>query len=175
MPYGKYKQSSLFGSYDVRDLKGKVAWVTGAGTGIGEAAAIALAREGVTTILTGRRKEPLQSVAERITAAGGKACVQVGDLTRCAAVAKIASCIQSEFSRLDILVNNAGVNIPDRSWQRLKPEGIDILISGNLASAFYVVQAVLPMMRAQKDGLMIHTSSWAGRNIGPVSGPTYTA
>lgn len=159
----------------MRDLKGKVAWVTGAGTGIGEAAAIALAQEGVTTVLTGRRKEPLEGVAKRITASGGKALVRAGDLTSSAVVGKIAAGIQSELSRLDILINNAGVNIPDRSWQRLQPEGIDTLIKGNLASAFYVVQAVLPMMRAQKDGLMIHTSSWAGRNIGPVSGPTYTA
>lgn len=159
----------------MRDLKGKVAWVTGAGTGIGKAAAIALAREGVTAVLTGRRKEPLEGVVKQIAAFGGKAHARPGDLTSSAVVAKIAADIQSKFSRLDILVNNAGVNIPDRSWQRLKTEGIDTLIKGNLASAFYVVQAVLPMMRAQKDGLMIHTSSWAGRNIGLVSGPTYTA
>ncbi|MGE5513653.1 MAG: SDR family oxidoreductase [Bacteroidota bacterium] len=159
----------------MRDLKGKVAWVTGAGTGIGEAAAIALAREGVTTILTGRRKELLEGVAKQITDAGGQARVRAGDLTNSSAVGKIAAGIQSEFSRLDILVNNAGVNIPDRTWQRLKPDGIDTLISGNLASAFYVVQAVLPMMRAQKDGLMIHTASWAGRFIGTFAGPTYIA
>jgi NADP-dependent 3-hydroxy acid dehydrogenase YdfG len=159
----------------VRDLKGKVAWVTGAGTGIGEAAAIALAREGAVTVLTGRRKEPLQSVEQRITGAGGIAHVRQGDLTEAAVVAEIAGGIRSELSRLDIVVNNAGVNIPGRNWQRLTPEGIDALIKGNLASAFYVVQAVLPTMRAQKDGLFIHTASWAGRNIGPVSGPTYTA
>jgi NADP-dependent 3-hydroxy acid dehydrogenase YdfG len=169
------KQSRRLGSFDVRDLKGKVAWVTGAGTGIGEAAAIALAREGVTTILTGRRKELLEGVAKQITDAGGQARVRAGDLTNSSAVGKIAAGIQSEFSRLDILVNNAGVNIPDRTWQRLKPDGIDTLISGNLASAFYVVQAVLPMMRAQKDGLMIHTASWAGRFIGTFAGPTYIA
>jgi NADP-dependent 3-hydroxy acid dehydrogenase YdfG len=169
------KQSRRLGSFDVRDLKGKVAWVTGAGTGIGEAAAIALAREGVTTILTGRRTELLEGVAKQITDAGGQARVRAGDLTNASAVGKIAAGIQSEFSRLDILVNNAGVNIPDRTWQRLKPDGIDTLISGNLASAFYVVQAVLPMMRAQKDGLMIHTASWAGRFIGTFAGPTYIA
>ena len=62
-------------------LDGKVAWVTGAGTGIGEAAAIALAREGATVVLTGRRKEPLQAVADKIAKAGGKASVQPVDLT----------------------------------------------------------------------------------------------
>jgi NADP-dependent 3-hydroxy acid dehydrogenase YdfG len=159
----------------VRDLKGAIAWVTGAGTGIGEAAALALANEGATTILTGRRKEPLESVAKTIMAAGGKAVVKAGDLTSAATVNKIAASIQSEFKRLDIVVNNAGVNIPDRNWQRLKPEGIDALIAGNLSSAFYVVQAVLPIMRAQKDGVLIHTASWAGRHVGPVPGPTYIA
>lgn len=169
------KPSERLESRDVRDLSGKVAWVTGAGTGIGEAAAIALAREGVTTVLTGRRREPLEAVAKRIAEAGGKATVHPADLTSAAAVSQVAKDIQSEFSRLDILVNNAGVNIPDRTWERLKPEGIETLINGNLTSAFYVAQSVLPMMRAQKDGLMIHTASWAGRYIGTFAGPTYIA
>jgi NADP-dependent 3-hydroxy acid dehydrogenase YdfG len=159
----------------VRDLKGKIAWVTGAGTGIGEAAAVALAREGATVVLTGRRRQPLEVAAERIMEASGKTVVRPADVTDAAAVGKIAEGIRAELGRLDILVNNAGSNIPDRSWQRLKPEGIDKVLQANLASAFYVAQAVLPIMRAQKDGVLIHTSSWAGRWIGPVSGPVYTA
>jgi NADP-dependent 3-hydroxy acid dehydrogenase YdfG len=156
-------------------LKGKVAWVTGAGTGIGEAGAIALAREGATVVLTGRRKQPLETVAERIAESGGTALVRPADVTSAAAVGKIAQDIRSELGRLDIVVNNAGTNIPERNWQQLKPEGIDKVIHGNLSSALYVVQAVLPIMRAQKDGVLIHTSSWAGRWIGPLSGPAYTA
>jgi NADP-dependent 3-hydroxy acid dehydrogenase YdfG len=159
----------------LEDLKGKIAWVTGAGSGIGEAAAVALAAEGMTLILTGRREEPLNSVAKRLMAMGGKATVQVADLTKAPSVRKVADGISSTHGRLDVLVNNAGTNIPDRSWQKLKPEGIDALIQGNLTSAFYVVQAVLPIMRAQLGGLMIHTASWAGRFIGPVAGPAYIA
>ncbi len=157
------------------DISGNIAWVTGAGTGIGEAAALALAHEGATVILTGRRKETLQGVAERIAAAGGGAHVRPCDLTKSSAVGTLARSIGSEFGRIDILVNNAGTNIPDRSWQQLTPEGIDTLIQGNLTSAFYVVQAVLPLMRAQKRGLMIHTASWAGRFVGPMPGPAYIA
>jgi NADP-dependent 3-hydroxy acid dehydrogenase YdfG len=154
-----------------------VAWVTGAGSGIGEAGAVALAALGATVVLTGRRKQALEAVAERINASGGGvATVQAGDLTKAAAVGKIAEAIRAEHGRLDIVVNNAGVNIPDRAWSRLAPEGIDTVIAGNLTSAFYVVQAALPIMRAQKDGgVFIHTASWAGRWIGPVSGPAYTA
>lgn len=159
----------------MRDLKGKVAWVTGAGTGIGEAAAMALGREGATVVLTGRRREPLCTVAEAIVAHGGKAGAQPGDLTTATAVAGIVEAIKSDFGRLDIVVSNAGINIPDRAWHRLQPDGIDTLVSGNLSSALYVVQAVLPIMRAQKDGVLIHTASWAGRNIGAFAGPVYTA
>ena len=67
-------------------LTGKVAWVTGAGSGIGQAAAIALAKEGATVVLTGRRKEPLEETAATIKKAGGKAVVKPGDLMKAAAV-----------------------------------------------------------------------------------------
>jgi NADP-dependent 3-hydroxy acid dehydrogenase YdfG len=159
----------------MQDIKGRIAWITGAGTGIGEAAALALAAEGTQVILTGRRAEPLNTVAAAIRTNGGKATVHAADLTKAAAVDKVAAAIHAEFGRIDILVNNAGTNIPDRDWQRLTPEGIDTLIHGNLSSAFYVVRAVLPFMRAQKDGVMIHTASWAGRFVGPVPGPGYIA
>ena len=97
------------------------------------------------------------------------------DVTKAAAVRRSPRRSQPQYGRLDIVVNNAGTNIPNRTWRQLNPEGIDTVIAGNLTSAFYVVQAALPIMRAQKDGVFIHTASWAGRNIGPVSGPAYTA
>ena len=159
----------------MQDIDGKIAWVTGAGSGIGEAAASTLAGAGAHVVLTGRRKEPLEAVAAAIRGNGGKATVQAADLTRATAVDQVAAAIEAQFGRLDILVNNAGINIPDRDWQRLTSDGIDTLIHGNLSSAFYVVRAVLPMMRAQKDGVMVHTSSWAGRFVGPVPGPGYIA
>ena len=111
-------------------LEGRVAWVTGAGSGIGEAGAIALAREGATVILTGRRKEPLEAVAARIDADGrGKALARPADMTKAAAVQKLAETIRAEHGRLDILVNNAGVNIPKRAWQQLEADGIDTVIT----------------------------------------------
>jgi NADP-dependent 3-hydroxy acid dehydrogenase YdfG len=154
------------------NLDGKIAWVTGAGTGIGEAAAIALAKEGATVVLTGRRKEPLEAAAKRI---GAKASVEAADLTKAASVDAVVQRIVAKFSRLDILVNNAGVNIVEREWKRITPDGIDTLVHGNLTSAFYCARAVLPQMRAQGGGQLIHTASMAGRNIGLLSGPGYVA
>jgi NADP-dependent 3-hydroxy acid dehydrogenase YdfG len=156
-------------------LDGKIAWVTGAGSGIGEAAAEKLAAIGAVVVLTGRRRENLDRVAARIKAAGGEAHVEPGDLTHAATAAAIAAVIHERFGRLDILVNNAGLNVVERDWARLTPSRVDQVIQGNLASAFYCVTAVLPMMRAQRDGVMIHTASWAGRFAGLVSGPAYVA
>ena len=154
---------------------GKIAWVTGAGSGIGQAAAVALAKEGATVVLTGRRKEPLEETAATIKAAGGKAVVKAGDLMKAASVTKIAAAIDKQFGRCDILVNNAGLNILERSWKQLSPAGAEEVIDANLSSAFYCTIAVLPLMRKQKDGVLIHTSSMAGRQASLLSGPAYSA
>jgi NADP-dependent 3-hydroxy acid dehydrogenase YdfG len=156
-------------------LTGKVAWVTGAGSGIGQAAAIALAKEGAAVVLTGRRKEPLQQTAATIKKAGGKVDVKPGDLMKAAAVTKIAKDIEKKYGRCDILVNNAGLNILERKWNQLTPAGAELVIDGNLSSAFYCSSAVLPMMRKRKDGVLIHTSSMAGRTPSPLSGAAYSA
>ena len=156
-------------------LAGKVAWVTGAGSGIGEAAALALAGEGAAVALTGRRREPLQNVADRIIKAGGKALVAPADLGEQAAANRIVAQITKESGRLDILVNNAGANVLERSWAKLNPERIRFMLDANLNNAFYCSAAALEIMRAQKDGLLIHTSSWAGRFAGIVPGPAYVA
>ncbi|MCW5746803.1 MAG: SDR family oxidoreductase [Alphaproteobacteria bacterium] len=156
-------------------LQGKIAWVTGAGSGIGQAAAIALAGEGATVIITGRRKEPLEATAATIKQNGGKAVVKPGDLMKASVVSRIAADIDKRFGRLDILVNNAGLNVLERSWRQLDAKGVDTVVHGNLSSAFYCVTAVLPMMRRQKDGVLIHTSSFAGRWASPLSGAAYSA
>ncbi len=156
-------------------LTGKVAWVTGAGSGIGQAAAIALAKEGAAVVLTGRRKEPLQETAAAIKKAGGKAEVKPGDLMKASAVTKIAKDIEKKYGRCDILVNNAGLNILDRTWAKLSLAGAEQVLDGNLTSAFYCSSAVLPMMRKRKDGVLIHTPSMAGRNPSPLSGAAYSA
>ncbi len=156
-------------------LDGKIAWVTGSGSGIGEAAAMALAGEGAVVVLTGRREGPLEEVAGRIRAKGGTAHVEPADLMKAPQVDAVVARIVEKLGRLDLLVSNAGLNITERSWKNISPEGIDELIHGNLSSAFYCARAVLPAMRAQGGGQMIHTASMAGRNVSPMSGPGYTA
>lgn len=157
------------------DLTGKVAWVTGASTGIGEAAAVALARAGASVAITARGREGLDRVAAMIGGEGGKVLAMPGDLTDPATPQRIASEVAEKFGRLDILVNNAGANVLERRWNQLTPERIRTVLDSNLTSAFYCAQAVLPFMRAQGDGLLIHTASWAGRYIGPLAGPAYVA
>ena len=156
-------------------LDGKVAWVTGASSGIGEAAALALAGAGAKVALAGRRQEALEGVAERITKGGGTALVLAGDLSRPETATDMVARIETHFGRLDILVNNAGGNIKERRWDQLSPAGIDAVVTANLSSAFYCTAAALRLMRVNRDGVLIHTASWAGKFIHPVSGPGYTA
>ena len=88
---------------------------------------------------------------------------------------RIGAAINDKIGRLDILVNNAGVNINDRHWDKLTPENARLMIDCNLAAAAQCVTVALPLMRAQQDGLIIHTASMAGRFIGGSPGPLYTA
>ncbi|MEP7457494.1 SDR family oxidoreductase [Phyllobacterium sp. SB3] len=156
-------------------LENAVIWITGAGSGIGEATALTLADAGATLVLTGRREEPLRSVSARIAATGGQSYVAAGDLSDAAVVERIASGIIAQYGRIDVLVNNAGVNIRDRSSRALRPDGVDTIISSNLSAAFYCVTATLPIMRQQGGGLMIHTASWLGRHSHSLAGPAYSA
>src|SRR5205814_10731701 len=135
----------------------------------------ARAREGAAVALSGRRRAPLQAVADQIAQAGGKALVAPGDLGEQEPASRIAAMIAETFGRLDIPVNNAGANVLDRSWAKLNPERIKTVLDANLNSAFYCSVAALGVMRPQKDGLLIHTASWAGRFVGIVPGPAYVA
>jgi NADP-dependent 3-hydroxy acid dehydrogenase YdfG len=156
-------------------LGGKTAWITGAGSGIGEAAAIALAGAGAKVALSGRREEMLVQVAEKIRGSGGEAHVAPMDHGDPAQVDAARDAVLAALGRLDILVSNAGTNIPGRHWDQLDAAKIRMMIDANLTGNFYVALACLPQMRKQGGGIMIHTSSWAGRYISYVSGPTYTA
>jgi NADP-dependent 3-hydroxy acid dehydrogenase YdfG len=159
----------------LESLKNKVVWITGAGTGIGQAAAIALAKNGTSVILSGRRIKALQETADIIAPFGAMATLEVLDVSDPAAVRTTADRIISRYGRLDILVNNAGTNITDRHWAKVTPEKWNQVIDIDLNGAFYCVAAVLPIMRKQQDGLIINVSSWAGRFYSHLTGPAYSA
>jgi NADP-dependent 3-hydroxy acid dehydrogenase YdfG len=158
------------------ELTGKVAWVTGAGTGIGLAGAQALADAGAHVVLSGRRAAVLEEAAAGIKKGGGKAEALAVDVSDRQAVAKASADIVARHKRLDVLVNNAGSNIPKRWLKDLTAENWEMMIGANLNSAAYTTIAVLPTMRAQKDGVIINVSSWAGRYApSRVAGPSYSA
>jgi NADP-dependent 3-hydroxy acid dehydrogenase YdfG len=159
----------------VSNLQGKVAWVTGAGSGIGASGAEKLAAAGMTVVLSGRRKEPLEAMMEAILSNGGKAEIEPLDVCDKNAVADVASRIASSHGRIDLLVNSAGINVTARSWEAVSPEGWDSVIDADLNGAFYCCLGVLPIMRQQQDGLIINVSSWAGVHPSKLTGPAYNS
>lgn len=155
-------------------LQGQVAWITGAGSGIGLAAARAFASAGATVVLSGRRPDPLEAAAAHIRATGGVAEVAALDVTDAEAVAATASQIlQRHGNRMDVLVNCAGTNTPERFWRDQSAKGWRQVIATNMDSIFYTTYAVLPAMRARRSGLVINVSSWAGVHHPKLTGPAY--
>jgi NADP-dependent 3-hydroxy acid dehydrogenase YdfG len=152
----------------------RVAWVTGGGSGIGEAGAESLAADGWSVVVSGRRKEALDAVVANISKAGGTAEAIALDVSKAADVNKSAAQILARHGRIDLLVNSAGINVPKRSWADMELEGWDRLVEINLNGVLYCMRAVLPAMRAQQDGCIINVASWAGRHVSKMPGPAYT-
>ena len=153
----------------------RLAWVTGGGSGIGEAGAEALAADGWTVVVSGRRKDALDAVVEKIEKRGGKAEAVPLDVSVAAEVDKAAQQILERHGRIDLLVNSAGINVPKRRWADMELEGWNKLVDINLNGVLYCMRAVLPAMRRQKDGCIINVASWAGRHVSKMPGPAYTA
>jgi NADP-dependent 3-hydroxy acid dehydrogenase YdfG len=153
----------------------KVAWITGAGTGIGRGAALALAQAGFAVALSGRRAEPLEDVAARVRDAGGRALALPLDVSRAADVAAAADRVGAALGPVDVLVNSAGLNVPQRAWKDVSAEGWQQVVDINLNGTFLCTRAVLAGMRARRQGLVINIASWAGRYPVGFVGPAYTA
>lgn len=154
--------------------KKRVAWITGGGSGIGLAGAQELAKEGWTVVISGRRKDVLDEAVASIAKSGGKIEAITLDVSSAADAEKVAKEIVAKHGRIDLLVNSAGVNVPKRSWDDITTEGWDKLVDINLSGVMYCMRAVLPAMRAQKDGVIINVASWAGRHVSKMTGPAYT-
>jgi NAD(P)-dependent dehydrogenase (short-subunit alcohol dehydrogenase family) len=138
-------------------LDGKTALVTGAGRGIGRAAALALAAAGAELILVSRTKRELDEVAREITSRGGNAQALPFDVTDSAAVCDVFT----DLGRLDILVNNAGLNRP-QPFLEVDEATLDLLLGLNVRAAFLVAQAAARLMVACGGGVIINMSSQMG-------------
>jgi NADP-dependent 3-hydroxy acid dehydrogenase YdfG len=156
-------------------LNGKVAWVTGAGGGIGEASAKALASSGAHVVLSGRRLGELDRVVATITATGGKAEALQLDVVDAEGTQKIADDLVARLGGIDIFMANAGINVPNRSVAAVTAADFAKVVDINLNGVMNGLLAVLPQMRLKGAGTLILTSSWAGRHPSRLTGPAYSA
>jgi len=157
-------------------LNGKVAWITGGGSGIGLAGAEELVKAGARVVISGRTEKTNKEAEKKLKALGDAEAVQL-EVSDKKAVFAAAAGIEKRHGRIDILVTSAGTNIsgPKRNFKTMSAEGWDDVVQINLNGLFYCCLAVIPGMRARKDGLIINISSWAGRYASSLTGPAYNA
>jgi NAD(P)-dependent dehydrogenase (short-subunit alcohol dehydrogenase family) len=145
----------------VQRLSGKVAFITGGGTGIGRACSVLFAREGARVAIGGRRKEPLQAVAREIESVGGKAFAVTCDVTDRKSVELAVGAATKHFGRLDILVNNAGAVVVATA-EDTSDEDWDRVLAANLTGTFIVSRAALSHLRAAGGGTIVNIGSILG-------------
>jgi len=155
---------------------GKVAIVTGAGTGIGKQTSLALLREGYSVVLAGRRVEPLQATVDQAGPAGTRALAVPTDVTDPASVRALFAKTKEAFGRLDLLFNNAGTGAPPVLLEDLTCEQWKTVVDVNLTGAFLCTQEAFRIMKSQKPrgGRIINNGSISAHAPRPNSAP-YTA
>ena len=154
----------------------KISIVTGAGTGVGKSASLALADEGWTIVLAGRRKDPIEAVANEIKSRGGNASAIVTDTSDTKSVKGLFEKTKRTFGRLDLLFNNAGTNAPGVSLEELSFEQWTNVVNVNLTGVFLCTQEAFRLMKAQTPmgGRIINNGSISAHVPRPGSAP-YTA
>ena len=154
----------------------KISIVTGAGTGVGKSASLALADEGWTIVLAGRRKDPIEAVANEIKSRGGNASAIVTDTSDTKSVKGLFEETKRTFGRLDLLFNNAGTNAPGVSLEDLSFEQWTNVVNVNLTGVFLCTQEAFRLMKAQTPmgGRIINNGSISAHVPRPGSAP-YTA
>ena len=151
----------------------RTAVVTGAGSGVGQAIAIALAQQDWRVALVGRREETLRQTVKRAGKTSKNLLVCPCDIGNVKAVEKLSNRVLAQFTEVEVLVNAAGTNAPKRALEVLSLEDYHAMIDTNLHGAYYCVQAFLPQMRARKSGTIINIVSEAGKQASPKAGPAY--
>jgi NAD(P)-dependent dehydrogenase (short-subunit alcohol dehydrogenase family) len=155
---------------------GKVAIVTGAGSGIGRATALALLEDGYSVVLTGRRREALEQTAALAGPAAGRPLVVPADVSDPESVRALFDATKAAFGRLDLLFNNAGTNVPPIPLEDLSFEQWRRVVDVNLTGAFLCTQAAFRLMKDQdpRGGRIINNGSISAQAPRPNSAP-YTA
>ncbi|CAH0260575.1 putative oxidoreductase SA2266 [Peribacillus sp. Bi96] len=146
------------------NIKDKVVIITGASSGIGEAAAKELSSKGAKLVLAARREDRLLKLQEELQKNGGQAIYKVTDVTAHEQLEELAEYALKEFGKIDVLVNNAGV-MPQSFMFKKKIEEWNMMIDVNIKGVLYGIAAVLPTMREQKSGHIINLSSIAGHHV----------
>ncbi|MFK0312881.1 SDR family oxidoreductase [Pseudomonas sp. NPDC090233] len=154
----------------------KIALVTGAGSGIGRAVALALLQDGFSLVLAGRRAEPLQALVEQAQAAGGEALAVPTDVRDEQSVAQLFATIEEVHGRLDVIFNNAGINAPAVPIDELPLENWRNVIATNVDGVFLCARAAFGLMRRQQPqgGRIINNGSISAHTPRPFTAP-YTA
>ncbi len=142
-------------------LQGKVAIITGASAGIGQASARALAGEGASLVLTARRKDRLEALAQEIGRLGGRAAIVVGDARDEDTAVRTVQAARESFGRVDILLNNTGVG-NYKNLVATSAADYDEMMDTNVRSTFLFTRHVVPVMQEQKSGTILMISSMAG-------------
>lgn len=154
-------------------IQDKVIVITGASSGLGEAAARALAAEGAIVVLGARRTERIEQLAGEINKNGGKALALATDVTQFNQVKQLVDTAVKTFGRIDVIINNAGL-MPQSPLERLKIDEWDQMIDVNIKGVLYGIAAALPYMKQQKSGHIINVSSVAGHKV-RAGGTVYSA
>ena len=155
-------------------LSGKVAIIAGASSGMGAATARLFAAQGATVVLGARTAGVLDSLSQDINASGGVALAVPTDVTDRDAAQALADTAVEQFGKVDVLVNSVGTNLKQRALTVLDPEDWDMMLATNLSAAFNLTRAILPQLRSQGQGLIVHYSSGAVQRP-DVSGVAYQA
>ena len=148
------------------NIAGKVVVITGASSGLGEAAARHLSAQDATVVLGARRADRIKSLADEFTRSGGKALAMATDVTHFDQVKKLVDAAVQMYRRIDVIINNAGL-MPLSPLERLKIDDWDRMIDVNIKGVLYGIAAALPYMKQQKSGHIINVSSVAGHKVRP--------
>ncbi len=150
----------------MENIKGKIVVITGASSGLGEATARMLAKEGAAVVLGARRADRLEALVKQIAAGGGKALALATDVTDRKQVQALVDAAVKQLGRIDVMLNNAGL-MPNAPLDRLKVDEWDRMIDVNIKGVLYGIAAALPYMKQQKSGHVINVSSVAGHRVRP--------